>query len=118
MEKYNDFTIRASFKVHNTWDLSYDELADKLMKTVKKNFLPSSVYGRLKNSFWDKELKSLVYTFKDQEIKVRIRPTCNLNRGTWYQIDSVRVNDEYVVSDENSYKPELELVESNNLVTS
>ena len=34
---------------------------------------------------------------------------CNLNNGTWYQIDSVRVNGEYVVSDENSYKPELDL---------
>lgn len=114
MEKYNHFTIRQSFKVHNTWDLSYDQLAVKLLKQVKKNFLPSSVYGKLKSSCWDKKSYSLVYTFKDQEIKVRIRPTCNLNRGTWYQIDSVRVNEEYVVSDENSYKPELDLVESEN----
>jgi hypothetical protein len=112
MRKYNHFTIRESFKVHNTWNLSYDQIADKLLKQVKKIFLPTSDYGKLKSSSWDKESKSLIYTFKDQEIKVRIRPTCNLNRGTWYEIDSVRVNGEYVVSDENSYKPELNLVES------
>jgi hypothetical protein len=112
MEKYNNFTIRESFKVHNTWDFSYEELADKLLKQVKKSFLPTELYGRLKSSSWDKESKSLVYTFKENEIRVRVRPTCNLNGGTWYQIDSVRVNGEYVVSDENSYKPELDLVES------
>jgi hypothetical protein len=110
MEKYNNFTIRKSFKVHNTWDLSYEELTDKVLKQVKKSFLPTELYGRLKSSSWDKESKSLVYTFKENEIRVRVRPTCNLNKGTWYQIDSVRVNGEYVVSDENSYKPELELV--------
>ena len=110
MEKYNNFTIRKSFKVHNTWDLSYEELTDKVLKQVKKSFLPTELYGRLKSSLWDKESKSLVYTFKENEIRVRVRPTCNLNKGTWYQIDSVRVNGEYVVSDENSYKPELELV--------
>jgi hypothetical protein len=114
MEKYNDFTIRKSFKVHNTWDLSYDELADKVLNNVKKNFLPFSVYGKLKSSSWNKETKSLIYTFKDQEIKVRIRPMMRMNKGTWFQIDSVRVNGEYVVYDENSYQPELELVESNN----
>jgi hypothetical protein len=109
MEKYNNITIRKSFKVHNTWSLSYEQLADKLLKQVKKSFLPTELYGRLKSSSWDKESKSLVYTFKENEIRVRVRNMCNLNNGTWYQIDSVRVNGEYVVSDENSYKPELDL---------
>jgi hypothetical protein len=112
MEKYNKFTIRESFKVHNTWNLSYEQLADKLLKQVKKSFLPTELYGKIKSSSWDKESKSLVYTYKEIEIKVRVRPTCNLNRGTWYQIDSVRVNGEYVVADENSYKPENDLAES------
>jgi hypothetical protein len=112
MEKYNKFTIRQSFKVHNTYSLSYEQLADKLLKQVKKSFLPTESYGKLKSALWDRESKSLIYTFKEIEIRVRVRPTCNLNNGTWYQIDSVRVNGEYVVSDENSYKPELNFAES------
>ena len=111
MERYNKFTIRESFKVHNTWSLSTEQLLNKVLKQVKKSFLPTETYGRLKSSSWDKESKSLVYTFKEIEIKVRVRPTCNLNQGTWYNIDSVRVNDKYVVLDENSYTPELNLVE-------
>lgn len=113
MEKYGHFTIRQSFKVHNTWELSYEQKADKLLKQVKKNFLPTEIYGRLKKSFWDKESLSLVYIFKEIEIKVRIRPMCYVNRGTWCEIDSVRVNGEYVVCDENSYQPELDSAESN-----
>jgi hypothetical protein len=114
MEKYDNFTIRQRFKVHNTWNLSYEQCADKLLKQVKKSFLPTELYGRLKSSLWDKESASLIYTFKEIEIKVRVRATFNINRGTWYEIDSVRVNGEYVVSDENSYKSELILAESNN----
>ena len=114
MERFNFFNIRQSFKVHNTWNLTTEERVKKVLKTVKDNFLPTSEYGRLKTSFWDDDSKSLVYVFQNQEIKVRVRVGCNLNRGTWYSIDSVRVNDEYVLCDENSYKPEINLVESKN----
>lgn len=112
MTKYDNFTIRQSFKVHNTWNLSYEQIAEKLLKQVKKLFLPTDLYGKLKSSSWDKESKSLVYTFKGIEIRVRVRPMANLNGGSWYQIDSVRANGEYVVSDENSYQPELDLAVS------
>jgi hypothetical protein len=92
--------------------LSYEELADKLLKQVKKIFLPTELYGKLKSALWDRESKSLIYTFKEIEIRVRVRPTCNLNNGTWYQIDSVRVNGAFVVADENSYGIENGLLES------
>lgn len=114
MQKFKLFTIGTRFKVHNTWNLSTEQRVNKILKTVKDNFLPTSSYGRLKKSFWDDVSKSLVYVYQNQEIKVRLNIGCNLNRGTWYSIDSVRINDEYVVCDENSYKPELELVESEN----
>lgn len=110
---YDLFSVGGSFKVHNTWNLDREQFLTKILKTVKKLFLPTQTYGKLQNSFWDDENKVLVYAFKNFLILVRIRQGVNLNRGTWFKIDSVRVNGEWVVYDEKSYRPEV-----NNLVES
>jgi hypothetical protein len=114
MTKYGKIECRQSFKVHNTINLETEQKVEKVLNEFKKLYLPSVIYGRLQKKYWDDVDKSLVYCFKDKKIQVRTRFKINLNGGTWYEIDSVRVNGEFVVCDENSYRPDLDLVESEN----
>ena len=89
-----------SFKVHNTWGLhatwndgGQEKLMTKILNTLKSTLKDGTDLGRVKRSYIEDsdDVLWFCYETKDNTIRVSLYGGMNLNRGTWYNINEIKI---------------------------
>jgi hypothetical protein len=93
--------IDKSFKAHNTWGLhatwnegGKEKFMTKILNTLKSTLKEGTDLGRIKRSYIDDsntDITWFCYETKDNTIRVSLMRGMNLNRGTWFRIDEIKI---------------------------
>jgi len=93
--------VDKSFKVHNTWGLldTWNEggkeiLMTKILNTLKSTLKEGTDLGRVKRSYVDRTDSDVLwfcYETTGRTIRVSLYGGNNINRGTWYNINEIKI---------------------------
>ncbi len=91
--------VGEHFKVHNTWDLlnkpeCQEKYLTKVLNTLKSEIKKHCNIGRVSKSYLVEtgDTTYFCYVTKQEIINVVLLQGLNINRGTWFKIDEIIVN--------------------------